>query len=41
MRVEKAGARIDYESERIDSSGPAARFRSARQDTVIWPLKPA
>jgi uncharacterized protein len=31
MRVEKAGARIDYESERIDSSGPAARFRGSYQ----------
>jgi uncharacterized protein len=27
MRVQKAGARIHYESERIDSSGPPARFR--------------
>ena len=29
MRAEKVGARIDYESERIDSSGPAARFRAS------------
>jgi uncharacterized protein len=29
MRARKAGARIDYESERIDSSGPAARFRGS------------
>jgi uncharacterized protein YqjF (DUF2071 family) len=29
MRVEKAGDRIDYESERIDSSGPPARFRGS------------
>jgi uncharacterized protein YqjF (DUF2071 family) len=26
MRAERVGARIDYESERIDSSGPPARF---------------
>jgi uncharacterized protein len=29
MRAEKAGVRIDYESERIDSSGPAASFRGS------------
>jgi uncharacterized protein YqjF (DUF2071 family) len=29
MRVERAGARIDYSSERIDSSGPAASFRGS------------
>jgi uncharacterized protein len=29
MRADKTGARIDYESERIDSSGPAARFRGS------------
>jgi len=29
MRAEKVGARIDYESERIDSSAPAARFRGS------------
>jgi uncharacterized protein YqjF (DUF2071 family) len=27
MGADKVGARIDYESERIDSSGPPARFR--------------
>jgi len=27
MRADKVGARIDYESERIDSSGPPAAFR--------------
>ena len=29
MRVQTVGARIDYESERIDSSGPPARFRGS------------
>jgi uncharacterized protein YqjF (DUF2071 family) len=29
MRSEKVGARVDYESERIDSSGPPARFRGS------------
>jgi hypothetical protein len=29
MRAEPVGSRIDYESERIDSSGPAARFRGS------------
>jgi uncharacterized protein YqjF (DUF2071 family) len=29
MRAEKVGARIDYTSERTDSSGPAARFRGS------------
>jgi uncharacterized protein YqjF (DUF2071 family) len=29
MRAERVGARIDYESERIDSSGPPARFRGS------------
>jgi uncharacterized protein len=29
MRAEKVGARIDYVSERIDSSGPAASFRAS------------
>jgi uncharacterized protein len=29
MRADKAGARVDYESERIDSSGPPARFRGS------------
>jgi uncharacterized protein YqjF (DUF2071 family) len=29
MRAEKVGARIDYQSERIDSSGPPARFRGS------------
>ena len=29
MRAEKVGTRIDYESERIDSSGPPARFRGS------------
>jgi uncharacterized protein YqjF (DUF2071 family) len=33
MRVEKAGARIVYESERIDSSGPAASFRASYAPT--------
>jgi uncharacterized protein YqjF (DUF2071 family) len=27
MRADRVGARIDYESERIDSSGPPAAFR--------------
>jgi uncharacterized protein len=31
MRVETVGARIDYASERIDSSGPAASFRGSYQ----------
>jgi uncharacterized protein len=29
MGADKVGARIDYESERIDSSGPPARFRGS------------
>jgi uncharacterized protein len=29
MRVEQMGARIDYVTERIDSAGPAARFRGS------------
>ena len=29
MRVAKTGARVDYESARIDSSGPPARFRGS------------
>jgi uncharacterized protein len=29
MRVETVGARVDYVSERIDSSGPAASFRGS------------
>jgi uncharacterized protein len=29
MRAERVGARVDYESERIDSSGPPARFRAS------------
>lgn len=29
MRAETVGARIDYESQRIDSSGPVARFRGS------------
>jgi uncharacterized protein len=29
MRADNLGARIDYESERIDSSGPPARFRGS------------
>jgi len=29
MRADRAGARVDYESERIDSSGPPARFRGS------------
>ena len=29
MRADKAGARVDYESERIDSSGPPARLRGS------------
>ena len=29
MRAGKVGARMDYESERIDSSGPAASFRGS------------
>ena len=29
MRVHKVGARVDYESERIDASGAAARFRGS------------
>ncbi|MEA2409183.1 MAG: uncharacterized protein QOE69_3302 [Thermoleophilaceae bacterium] len=29
MRAEKVGARVDYESERTDSSGPPARFRGS------------
>ena len=29
MRADRVGARIDYESERIDSSGSAARFRGS------------
>ena len=34
MRVETVGARIDYESERIDSSGPGARFRASYGPTT-------
>jgi uncharacterized protein YqjF (DUF2071 family) len=33
MSAEQAGSRIDYESERIDSSGPAARFRGSYAPT--------
>jgi uncharacterized protein len=29
MRADRPGTRIDYESERIDSSGPAASFRAS------------
>jgi uncharacterized protein YqjF (DUF2071 family) len=29
MRVDRVGERVDYESERIDSSGPPARFRGS------------
>jgi uncharacterized protein len=29
MRAHTVGARVDYESERIDSSGPGARFRGS------------
>jgi len=29
MRADRVGARIDYESERIDSSGPPARLRGS------------
>jgi uncharacterized protein len=29
MRASRVGTRIDYESQRIDSSGPAARFRGS------------
>jgi uncharacterized protein YqjF (DUF2071 family) len=29
MRADKVGARMDYESERCDSSGPPARFRGS------------
>jgi uncharacterized protein YqjF (DUF2071 family) len=29
MRAEKVGARVDYVSQRIDSSGPPARFRGS------------
>jgi uncharacterized protein YqjF (DUF2071 family) len=29
MRVNRVGARFDYDSRRIDSSGPAARFRGS------------
>jgi uncharacterized protein YqjF (DUF2071 family) len=28
-RADRVGARVDYESERIDSSGPPARFRGS------------
>jgi uncharacterized protein YqjF (DUF2071 family) len=29
MRVNRVGARVDYDSRRIDSSGPPARFRGS------------
>lgn len=46
MRVEKVGARIDYESVRIDDSGPPASFRGSYGPVGAlhhppWPLQPA
>jgi uncharacterized protein YqjF (DUF2071 family) len=35
MRADTVGARVDYESERIDSSGPPAAFRG-----TYWPSGP-
>jgi uncharacterized protein len=29
MRADRVGARVDYESERVDSAGPPARFRGS------------